>query len=319
MSDVSETLSKDLSNEGEDREKIIKNFCEAGKIAEEIRKDAQSLVLPGESLFDIAETIEKMIFDAKAAPAFPTNISINELAAHYTPKIGDESLIGEKDVVKIDFGVSVDGCIADNAFTSDLSGESGKLLEAAKAALDDAVASIRPGVGNGEIGKIVEEKIKSFGFKPINNLTGHMIEPYNLHAGVDIPNVAMDSDYHFQEGDIFAVEPFATSGEGHVVDTADIEIFSVVSDGKIRMRSSRELLLKLVNKYVTLPFAKRWLVNEIKSKLVLSASLRELFNSGCIHPYPVLREAKKGLVSQFEHTVIVEKDGVKIIDGEIKF
>lgn len=318
MSEVSDTLQNDLPDPDEDREKILSNFKKAGKIAQAVRKDAASMVNPGESALDIAETIEKMIRDAGATSGFPVNISINENAAHYTPSIGDKLLIGEKDIVKIDFGAAIDGCIADNAFTIDLSGENGKLVDAAKDALELAVSSIKPGVGNGEIGALVEEKIKSYGFKPIDNLTGHMLEPYNLHAGVDVPSIKMDSDYHFKEGDVFAIEPFATNGQGHVADSSEVEIFSVVSDGKLRMRSSRELLQKLVHKYLTLPFAKRWLEGEIKSKLVLSASLKELIGAGCLYPYPVLKEAKKGLISQFEHTIIVEKDGAQIIDGEMK-
>ncbi|MFH1306509.1 MAG: type II methionyl aminopeptidase [Candidatus Micrarchaeota archaeon] len=317
MSEISDALEKGPPDPQENREKMIENFINAGKISQSIKKDAQHLVNPGESALDIAETIEKMIFDAKASPGFPVNISINDIGAHYTPSIEDKLLIGEKDVVKIDFGVSVEGCISDCAFTVDLSGEHGKLLEASKAALDLAVSSIKPGVGNGEIGKLVEEKVKSFGFKPIDNLTGHMLEPYNLHAGAEIPAISMDSNYKFKEGDVFAIEPFATTGKGHVVDQAQVEIYSVISEGKLRMRSSRELLLNIVKKYLTLPFAKRWLVNELKSKLVLSASLKELTNAGCIHPYPVLREAERGIISQFEHTVIIEKDSAKIIDGEI--
>ncbi|MFA5108358.1 MAG: type II methionyl aminopeptidase [Candidatus Micrarchaeia archaeon] len=315
MSDVSESLSEEVSPE-EEKQNALENFKKAGSIAKAIRADVRHLVNPGESAFDIAESIEKMIFDAGARPGFPVNISINEYAAHYTPPSEGSILIGEKDVVKVDFGVSVDGCVADNAITLDLSGEQGKLLEASDEALKAAVAAIKPGVGNGEIGAIIEEKIKSYGFKPIENLTGHMLEPYNLHAGADVPNIKMDSDYSFEEGDVFAIEPFATNGVGRVVDTPEVEIYSVVSDGKLRMRSSRDLLLKLVNRYLTLPFARRWLSSEFKSKLVLGASIKELLGAGCLHPYPVLREANKGLVSQFEHTVIVEHDGAFVIDGE---
>jgi len=318
MSEVNDVLSSDLPDADENLAKAIANFKKAGKIAESVRKDAASLVSPGASALDIAESVEKSIIDAGAAPGFPANISINDVAAHYTPAPDDQLLISEKDVVKVDFGASIDGCIADNAITIDLSDEQGKLLQAAKEALDEAVSAIKPGVGNGEIGKIIETKIKSYGYKPIENLTGHKLEPYNLHAGVDVPNISMDSDYQFQEGDVFAIEPFASAGAGRVADQPQIEIYSVISDGKLRMRSSRELLLKLVKDHLTLPFARRWLMRDAKSRLVASASLRELVNAGCLYPYPVLRDAGKGLVSQFEHTIIVEHDSAFVIDGEIK-
>ena len=294
----------------------LENFRKAGKILAAIKKDAKHMVVPGESAYDIAETVEKMIFDAGAKPGFPCNVSINDIAAHYTPQIGDKLLIGEKDVVKLDFGVAIEGCVSDSSMTIDLSEEQGKLCEASKAALEAAIASIKPGVSTGSIGTIIEKEIKGRGFKPIENLSGHMIAPYNLHAGQNIPNIASNDPYEFEEGDVFAIEPFATSGVGRVADQPQVEIFSIAGDGKLRMRASRELLLKIVNKYFTLPFAERWLVGEIKSKLVLSAALKELLNAGCLHPYPVLREAGRGLVSQYEHTVIVEHDGAKVITGE---
>jgi methionyl aminopeptidase len=296
--------------------KALENFKKAGAIAAKIKKDAKSLVMPGESVLDIAETIEKMIIDNGANPGFPCNVSINDIAAHYTPEIEDKLLIGEKDVVKLDYGTSVEGCVGDTALTIDLSGEQGKLCEASKAALQAAIAAVKPGVKVGEVGKAIENEIRSRGFKPIENLSGHMLEPFNLHAGVNVPNIGTNDPYEFEEGDVFAIEPFATSGAGHVVDQPQVEIFSVVADGKLRMRSSRELLGKLVSRHFTLPFAERWLVNDFKSKLMLSAALKELLNAGCLHPYPVLREAKHGLVSQYEHTVLVEHDGAAVLTGE---
>lgn len=302
-------------SEEEQWAEALQHFKKAGDIAASIKKDAKSLVMPGESALDVAETIEKMIFDAGAQPGFPCNISINEVAAHFTPEANDTLLFGEKDVVKLDLGVAVEGCIADTAFSVDLSGEQDKLMDAARAAVEAGVAGIKPGVRNGAVGKLIEHEIRSRGFKPIENLTGHMIQPYTLHAGVEIPNVGSNASYEFEEGDVFAVEPFATTGAGRVVDQPQVEIFAVAGEGKLRMRSSRELLLGLVRRYFTLPFAERWLVAESKSKLLLSAAMRELLQAGCLHPYPVLREADRGLVTQFEHTVIVERDGARVITG----
>lgn len=296
--------------------KMHENFSKAGKIHSELKKDAKQLVMPGASALDVVQSIEKMIEDAGAKPGFPCNISINDVAAHYTPELKDELLIEENDIVKIDFGVSIEGCVSDAAFTIDLGGENPKLLDASREALDEAVKSIKPGVTNGQIGEKIEEKIKSHGFKPIENLTGHMLEPYNLHAGVDIPNIKTAASYELEEGDVFAIEPFATDGQGHVSDQPQVEIFSVAGEGRLRMRSSRELFVKIVNSYLTLPFAQRWVEKEAKSRLMFSAALKELLNAGCLHPYPVLRESGRGLVSQFEHTIIVEHDSAKIIDGD---
>ena len=289
------------------------NFEKAGKIAASVLKEAPKLVLPGESYFDIAESLEKMIVDGGGMPGFPAGISINEIAAHFTPEADNAILIGETDLVKIDIGAQIDGCIGDTAVTVDLSGEHGKLCEASSAALDAAIACIRPGVNVGDVGAAIEKEIVSRGFKPIENLTGHKIEPYLLHAGVDIPNISGHRGYEVQEGDIFAIEPFASTGSGHVADTSQVEIFSLQATPKLRMKYSRELMAHIIGNYFSLPFAERWLRGVFQSRLTLSTALRELLNAGALHPYPVLRDTGKGMVSQFEHTVIVEHDSAKVI------
>lgn len=311
--------SQDLkpADEDESLAKMHQSFREAGKIAASIKKDAAGLINPGESALDVAETVEKMIRDAGAVPGFPCNISINDIAAHYTPEINDKLLIGEKDLVKVDFGVAVNGCVADTAFSIDLSGEYGALLEASHKALEDAISSIKPGVTAGFIGSVIEKQIRSRGFKPIENLSSHMIAPFRLHAGIDIPSYDNGDSYKIREGDVFAIEPFATTKEGHVVDQPQVEIFSVAGEGRLRMKASRELFGKLISRYLTLPFAERWLVNDFNSRLTLSAALKELLNAGCLYPYPVLREAGRGMVAQFENTIIVTHDGCEVISGSI--
>ncbi len=299
--------------EGPDEAEILRRFEKAGAIAKRISEDSKKLILPGESLLDIAESVEKMIEDAGAKPGFPTNISINELAAHFTPEWDCETLLGEKDIVKVDLGVQVDGCIGDIAYTIDLSNEQGKLVEASQNALNAAIAAAKPGVKVGEIGGAIEDEIKKLGFKPIENLTGHMLRPYMLHAGVEIPNIRVPGGYELQEGDIFAIEPFATNGEGRVNDTSQVEIFSIEQTRNTRMRQSRQVLAYALENYFTLPFAERWLHKKFQSKLLLGAALKELMGSGILRPYPVLKEAKNGLVSQAELTVVIEKDGARVL------
>lgn len=290
-----------------------KNFEAAGKAAASVLKEVPKLVLPGESALDIAETLEKMIGDAGAKPAFPANISINDIAAHFTPEIDNKLIVGETDLVKIDIGTHMEGCIGDMAVTVDLSGEQGKLCEASETALAAAISAMKPGVKVGALGAEIEREITARGFRPIENLTGHKIEPYLLHAGVEIPNIASSGTYELQEGDIFAVEPFASAGSGRVADTSQVEIFALQATPKLRGKYTRELLAHIIKNYFSLPFAERWLAQVFNSKLTLSTSLRELLSSGALHPYPVLRDTGRGQVSQKEHTVIIEHDSARIL------
>lgn len=295
----------------------LEYFRQAGEMAAKVREESKSLVMVGSSLLDIAETIEQMVVEEGAKPAFPVNISINDIAAHYTPEVGSEEELGEKDVVKIDLGVELNGAIADTAYTIDLSDEYGELVKASEDALNAAIKMIKPGVKVGEVGAVIEETITAKNFKPINNLTGHMIKSNELHAGVEIPNVKTDDAYKFQVGDIFAVEPFATNGAGHVNDLNHVEIFSLYAPGKIRMRQSRKIVEHVINNYGMLPFAERWVRKEFKSKLLVGAALRELLESHFIRGYPVLREEEHGIVTQAEHTIYITEDGNEVLTKKL--
>ncbi|MBS3069258.1 type II methionyl aminopeptidase [Candidatus Micrarchaeota archaeon] len=312
-SDEEHAHSHENMSPEEEHAHMIDNFKKAGKLTAKVREDGKRLIVPGESLFDVAESVEKFMAEAGIRMGFPANISLNNAAAHFTPEIGCETLLGEKDVVKLDIGGQVEGCVGDTACTIDLSDEWGKMAECTQAALADAIALAKPGVATSELGTAIEERIKAAGFKPIENLCGHKIEPYALHAGIDIPNVRTPPSYVLQEGDIFAIEPFATNGSGRVHDGTQVEIFSLVSGARVRMRQSRQLLSHIATQYFTLPFAERWLVPNFKSRLLLSSALKELLNAGALRPYPVLLDTPGSIVAQTEHTILIEHDSALVL------
>ncbi len=289
------------------------DFKEAGKLAAKVREASKSLIMVDANLLDIAETIEQMILEEGARPAFPVNISINDVAAHYTPEYECERTLQEKDLVKIDLGVEVNGALADTAYTIDLGGENGHFISAAEEALDAAIHKIKPGVSVGEVSEVIEDTIKKNNLKPIANLTGHMISSNELHAGVELPNVKTNHPYKFKEGDIFAVEPFVTDGEGFVEDLDQVEIFALNYPSKVRLRQSRKIMEFAWKNYHLLPFAERWVRKEFKSRLLVSAALRELLESHALKAYPVLREVGRGKVAQAEHTIRVTSDGCEVL------
>ncbi|RME79830.1 MAG: type II methionyl aminopeptidase [Methanobacteriota archaeon] len=291
---------------------MLSPMSDIASITSKVKKRAEELTKPGASLLELATELENYIVEQGARPAFPINISIGEIAAHYTPSSDETTKIGEKDLVKVDFGIELDGLISDNAVTFDFSGEHGNLVEAAEAALATALSTIKAGTTIKEVSKAIQDEIKGRGLKPIANLTGHKIEGHILHAGVSLPNVAVNDSYVFKEGDIFAVEPFVTTADaaGQVVDTDRVEIYSFVMKPNLRMRESRILLNYIEENYGTLPFAERWIEKKVPSKLLLLASLKELLRTHAIQAYPVLREANGKPVAQAEKTVVVEKDGV---------
>jgi methionyl aminopeptidase len=213
--------------------------------------------------------------------------------------------------VKIDFGVHYEGFINDAAFTVDLSGEHSALVEASELALENALAKIKSGVRVSEIGKEIQETIAGKGFKPIENLCGHSLDEFVLHAGEEIPNTPRGS-YTLKEGDVFAVEPFATNGGGRVTDGSYCEIYSLVNPRNVRLPQTRKILEFVTEEYHLLPFAKRWLVKKF-SEATAGLAITDLVRQGILHEYYVLKEINGGLVSQAETTVLIEKDSVKVL------
>ncbi len=278
-------------------------------------KKVRAVVKPGKKLVEIAEEVESFIHELGAVPAFPVNISITEIAAHYTPSAYDERELPERALTKVDFGLAYKGQISDNSISFDFTNEYTELIEASRAALRAAVERVKPGVEVAEVSKAIEDTIKERGLKPISNLTGHKIEGLILHAGVSIPNVYSHVHYRFKEGDKFAIEPFVTTtkGEGRVVDLNEAEIYSYIGDAHLRLNESRLLLEHVKKEYGPLPFAERWISPLIKSRLMFKAAIKELLSQHAFAAYPVLKEARGEPVAQTEVTIIVEKDGAHVL------
>lgn len=297
---------------------ILENYIKAGKIAAEVREESAKLAHIGMPLLELVEKIESLIYEKGGRPAFPVNLSLNEFAAHYTPQSNDETKIKEGDVLKIDVGVHIDGYIADTAITADF-GKNGKLLAAAQEALAAAVDMVRPGRPVGEISEKIEETIKSFGFVPVENLTGHGLGRYVEHEEPTIPNVAaFRSSAKLEENQVIAIEPFVTTGAGHVKDFPEVMIFSFAADKPARSPEAKKIA-SYISRFSGLPFAERWLLTEEaasfgvpNSLFKIRLALRELVQRGVLYSYPVLREAKNGLVSQAEHTIIVRDEPIII-------
>lgn len=291
-------------------EEELEAYRKAGKLVAEVREQARPLVKPGTTLLEIAEAVEEFITQKGAKPAFPCNVSVNEIAAHYSPPADDDTTIKEGDMVKVDVGVHVDGYIGDTAFTI-ATGEKQELVQTVERALEAEIAAIKPGIDVGELGRIVEETATAAGFKPIRNLTGHSLARWNLHAGLTVPNVKGETGQKLSVGDVVALEPFVTDGAGYVEDQQKVYILRYLYDRPVRLRMSRELLRDVKRAYDGLPFAERWLAKKM-SKLRLELTLRELVGVGALLPYHVLAERAGGKVAQAEHTVIVTEDGCEV-------
>lgn len=293
---------------------VYEKYRRAGKIAATARDHGVKLIKEGVSYLEVVTAVESEITRQGAGLAFPVNLSINEIAAHYTPRHDDSLLVFKKeDVVKLDIGSHVDGYIADTALTVEVGTNNyADMIKASCHALEKGIEMMKANVNLSEVGKVIGETIISYGYRSIDNLTGHRLDRYNLHSGLSVPNVSGMQIGRPRLGDVLAIEPFATDGAGHVVSGSESNIYrydSSVRSRLIRDSKSRSLATTLHNKFNTLPFAERWCVDVLPN---VDLSLKKLLFAKCIKHYPQLIDADKGIVTQAEHTVIVNEDGCEV-------
>jgi len=287
------------------KEKILK----AGRIASEVRKYARTIIKKDMPLLEVAEKIEEKIKGCGGKPAFPVNLSIDNISAHYTPSYDDKTLA--HGLLKVDFGVHIDGWIADNAFSIDLenSEENKKLIQASKDALDNALKLITEkrvmDISTDEIGEIISKTMESYGFSPIINLSGHKMDNYELHSGITIPNVNDNRKIKFKEG-VYAFEPFATTGSGKVHDGKPSGIYELRDTKNVRNPISRQVLEFIEKEYNTLPFCSRWLVKKFGTRALFG--LKQLEDNGNLHQFSQLVEITGSKVSQAEQTILISED-----------
>lgn len=281
-------------------------YHEAGDILAQVRAEAVDRIEVGTEHLAVAEFAEDRIRELGGDPAFPLNISIDEEAAHRTPAIDDEATFGEE-LVNIDIGVHVDGWIADSAITVDLTGEHDALVTASAEALEAAIDRVEAGVDTAAIGATIEETIRSHGYNPVVNLTGHGLDRYEQHTDPTIPNRSVSSGSTLEAGDVIAIEPFATDGSGKVMEGSSEEIFALEAERSVRNRDARQALEQITSEFRTLPFATRWL--DVRRPAM---AVRRLKRQDIVHGYPVLKEAEGAFVSQKEHTLIVTEDGCEV-------
>ncbi len=288
-------------------QKILK----AGEIAKQVREFAKTIIKPNVPLLEIAEKIEDKIKELGGKSAFPTNLSIDNIAAHYTPSYNDETKA--HGLLKIDFGVHVDGWVADTAFSIDLENneENKKLIQAAEEALKAALNRVgtTPNLTLSKIGQTIQETIESHGFSPVINLSGHSMEQYDLHAGITIPNINDEKNITLTSG-LYAIEPFSTNGSGKVHDGSLSGIYMLVNEKNPRSSIAREVLEFIAEEYQTLPFCSRWIVKKLGTKALFG--LRELEKNGIIHHFAQLVETPNSKVAQAEHTILVDEKEIKV-------
>jgi methionyl aminopeptidase len=299
---------------------MIDMYKKSGKIVSKVRKKAADYVKEDMKIIEVVEFVENGIVELGGNIAFPCNVSVNDITAHYTSPAGDEKTIKSGDVVKIDLGAHIDGYIADSAVSvlvgddipEEMREKHQNMIKASLEGLENGISAIKAGVEIGKVGEIIEKAINDRGFNSVSNLTGHSMDRWIVHSGLSMPNVKENNPHKLEEGDVIAIEPFATDGVGRVTDMKEAYIFKFLRDRPMRLLHAKRALNIIKKEYKSLPFAQRWLKDRF-SEHHLNAAMRLLISSRAVYPYHVLREKSNAVVAQSEHTVIVESDGCTVI------
>lgn len=304
---------EELEKDQEEKQHKVESLKKAGNIAKEVKQFIKPKIKVGKNALEIIEATESKILELGGAMAFPVNLSINHIAAHYTSPLRDDGLsIEENDLVKIDVGVHIDGYIVDTAFSVNFNPDESlqNIIQATEVAVDAAKMMAKPKVNTREIGKKIESIIKGFKYNPIKELGGHQTERWIVHGKKALPELGNQKGDIMEEGDVFAVEIFASTGEGSVHLTNNSFIYELNPySGRVplRRKTSKQILGHINKNYKTLPFAERWLAKEFR--MGVAFGLQELVKQNKLKAHYVLAENKGAFVAQSEETILITENG----------
>jgi methionyl aminopeptidase len=262
---------------------FLSDYRQAAETHRQVRQWAQKNIKPGQTLTEIANGIEDSVRrlvghdglsegDAIiAGMGFPTGLNLDEITAHYSPNAGNKTVLQQNNVMKVDIGVHVNGRIVDSAFTMAFDPMYDNLLAAVKDATNTGVREAGIDVRLGELGGFIQEAMESYEceingttypIKPIRNLTGHTILPYSIHGTKSVPAVKTNDTTKMEEGDVFAIETFGSTGNGRVYDQGEVSHYALRSDAPkvdLRLSSAKSLLNTIKRNFSTIPFCRRYL------------------------------------------------------------
>jgi methionyl aminopeptidase len=284
----------------------------AGRIAATARDLGARRIAAGVPLSDVSAGVEAEIFRLGGALAFPVQIAVNRVAAHFCPRPGDGQTFRESDLAKLDVGVHLDGWVVDTATTVSVGDrpDRRRFVAAAKAALAAAIRRAGPSVLVREVSEATAGAIEAHGLRPIHNLCGHGVGRWVVHGPPPIPNQPEDgAPTYLAPGATVAIEVFVTDGEGSVVEDGKPRVFRVDPEGPFA--DIDPALSAALKAQQGLPFAAHQLPS--LPDRVLTHALAVLERRGQLRAYRPLVEKPGVLIAQAEHTIHVHPDRVEVL------
>ena len=309
----------------------VKSLKIAASIHKEVRKIIRSDLKPGTTLSTLATNIEnniKLLTNNKGINngiGFPSGLSVNECAAHFTPHKKLDIKLDNNSIIKVDYGVEVNGWIIDSAFTVSFNDKYKNLLDAVKDATYTGIKNAGVDVNIKEWSKDIQEVMESYEIilngkvypiKAIRNLGGHNIMKNKIHGGVFLPASYVDyypDNLKFKEG-VYAIETFGSTMSDTVIERNEentIYMNKALTTSKVP-KKKQKFYKNILNKFITIPYCNRFLDNLYEN---CKDTMEILTNNNIVTPYPPLYCSKGGMTAQYEHTVYLSDKGKIILSS----
>jgi methionyl aminopeptidase len=207
----------------------IEKMARAGQVVAETLAAVEQLIEPGVTTKELDEAAEDFIRSRGGIPTFkgyrgfPASIcaSPNSMVVHGIP---GRYRLEEGDLISIDVGVTLDGFVADSAWTfpvGEIDDDGARLLEAGQAALAAGIEQARAGNHVGDISAAVQHATEAAGFSVVRSLVGHGVGR-SMHEEPQIPNFGEPGrGPRLAPGMTLAIEPMITAGGATVFMAED--------------------------------------------------------------------------------------------------
>jgi len=327
MSDSEDDMDMEQATEEELKNSdVVTKYKTAGDIASKVLSIIIKETVPGVLISTLCETGDRLIEaelksryskgKLEKGVAFPTSVSVNNIAGHFSPLSDDKSVIVEGDLVKIDLAVHIDGYIAAAAHTiiamkqppsEPITGRKADAICAAHFAAEAALRLLRPGHKNTEVTEAIAAVAASFNVTPVEGVLSHQMKRFVIDGNKAIINKATPDqkvdEFTFEEYEVYAIDIVMSTGEGRPRETnARTTIYKRAVDQSylLKIKASRYVFNEINSRFATFPFTLRAL-DEKRAKL----GIVECVNHDLVHPYPVLFEKAGEFIAQFKFTALI--------------
>ncbi|OBR07318.1 Methionine aminopeptidase 2 [Colletotrichum higginsianum IMI 349063] len=316
---------------------LLNDYRKAAEVHRQVRHWVQETVKPGWTLLDIATGIEDGVRsllanqgiepgdNLRSGMGFPTGLCLNNETAHYTPNPGQKDVVLQYgDVMKVDYGVQVNGWIVDSAFTMSFDPTYDNLLAAARDATNSGIKAAGIDVRICDVSAEIQEAMesyeveirgKTYPVRAVRNICAHDIKRYRIHGGKSIPFIRNNDQTKMEEGEIFAIETFGTTGRGKLYDDVGVYGYGLQHDAPAQVRlpfaSANRLYKTIREQFGSIVFCRRYLGRLGLARYL--AGLNCLVSNGVLESYAPLADIKGSYSSQFEHTILLRESSKEIM------